>query len=134
VGGKGKGKVHPRTDRKGPEGEERYNSTFSLTSALERSGWSTPRPGRFTPGKENRYPLYKRLGGAQGRSKRVRKISPQPGFDPLTVQLVASRYTDYDEVVELIRWAHEWPLSYSSTRCRGGGERLSERIPLQVFS
>jgi hypothetical protein len=25
----------------------------------------------------------------------VLKISPPPGFDPRTVQLVASRYTDY---------------------------------------
>jgi hypothetical protein len=24
-------------------------------------GWSTPRPDRFTPGKETRYPLYRRL-------------------------------------------------------------------------
>ena len=30
----------------------------------------------------------------QGRSGRVRKTSPQPGFDPWTVQPVASRYTD----------------------------------------
>jgi hypothetical protein len=39
--------------------------------------------------------LYRRLGGPQGRSGRVRKISPPPGFDPRTVQPVASRYTDY---------------------------------------
>jgi hypothetical protein len=26
--------------------------------------------------------LYRRLGGPQGRSRRVRKISPPPGFDP----------------------------------------------------
>jgi len=45
------GKVHPRTGHKGPEGEERYSSTLSLTSALDGSGWSTPHPGRFTPGK-----------------------------------------------------------------------------------
>jgi len=38
-----------------------------------------------------RYPLYRRLGGAQGRSGRMWKISPQPGFDPRTVQPVASR-------------------------------------------
>ena len=42
-------KVHPRTDHRGPEGEQRYNSTLSLTSALDVSGWSTPRPSRFTP-------------------------------------------------------------------------------------
>ena len=30
----GKGKVHPRTGLEGPEGEYRYSSTLSLTSAL----------------------------------------------------------------------------------------------------
>ena len=35
------------------------------------------------------------LGGPQDRSKRVRKISPPPGFDPLIIQPVASRYTDW---------------------------------------
>jgi hypothetical protein len=33
-------------------------------------------------------------GGAQDRSGRVRKISHPPGFDPRTVQPVATRYTD----------------------------------------
>jgi len=47
------------------------------------------------PPKKTRYPLYKRLGGPQGRSGRVRKISPPPGFYPRTVQPVASSYTDY---------------------------------------
>ena len=42
-----------------------------------------------------RYPLYRRLGGSQGRSGQVRKILPTPGFDPRTVQHVVSRYTDY---------------------------------------
>jgi hypothetical protein len=28
---KGKGKVYPRTGHKGPEGEQRYNFTLSLT-------------------------------------------------------------------------------------------------------
>ena len=69
-------------------------STISLTSALNESGWLTPRPGRFTPGKETRYPLYRRLGGPQGRSGRVRNISSPIGFDPRTVQPVASRYAD----------------------------------------
>jgi hypothetical protein len=41
-----------------------------------------------------RYPLYSGLGGPQGRSGRVQKISPPPGFDPRTVQPVASRYTE----------------------------------------
>ena len=41
-----------------------------------------------------RYLLYTRLGRPQGRSGRVLKMSPTPGFDPRAVQLVASRYTD----------------------------------------
>ena len=40
-----------------------------------------PRPGRSTPGKENRYPFYRRLGGPQGRSGRERKISPNRSPD-----------------------------------------------------
>jgi len=50
--GKGKGKVHPRTDHEGPEREYRHSSTLSLTSAIDGDGWSTPSPGRFTPGKD----------------------------------------------------------------------------------
>jgi hypothetical protein len=56
-----------------------------------RRGWvlsTTPRP-LYT-----RYPLYRRLGGPQGRSGRARKISPQPGLDPRTVQPVAIPYYD----------------------------------------
>jgi hypothetical protein len=41
----GKGKVHPRTGHEGPEGELRYSSTLSLTSALDGVGVNvTPRP------------------------------------------------------------------------------------------
>ena len=51
-------------------------------------------PAALPPGK-TRYPLYRKLGVAQGRSGRARKTSPPPGFDPRTVQPVASRYTDW---------------------------------------
>ena len=57
--------------------------------------WLTPRPDRFTPGKETRYLFYMRLGGPQGWSERVRNISSPPGFNRRTVQPVASRYTDW---------------------------------------
>ena len=50
-------------------------------------------PAALPPGK-TQYQLYRKLGGPQGRSGRVRKISPTPGFDPRTAQPVASRYTD----------------------------------------
>jgi len=51
-------------------------------------------PATLLPGK-NRYPLHRRLSGPQSRCGRVRNISPPVGFDPRTVQSVASRYTDY---------------------------------------
>ena len=57
-----------------------HSSTLSLTSVLDGIGWSTPRPGRFTPGKETPCPSYRRVGEPQGRSGRVRKISPPPGL------------------------------------------------------
>jgi hypothetical protein len=66
-----KGKVHPRTGHEGLEGSRGIPIFFFLTSALGRGEWSTPRTGRFTPGKENQYPFYRRLG----RSGQVRKIS-----------------------------------------------------------
>jgi len=47
------------------------------------------------PPRKTRYPSYRRLGGPQGRSGRVRKISPPPGFDPRTVLPVESLCTDY---------------------------------------
>jgi hypothetical protein len=59
-----------------------------------RGEGSASRPGRFLPPGKTRYPLYRRLGGPQGRSGLLRKISPPPEFDPRTVQPVASRYAD----------------------------------------
>jgi hypothetical protein len=88
-----KGKVHPVTCDEGTEGEQICKSTLSLTSALGGCGWLTPRPGRFNRGMI-RYPLYMRLGGLQGRSGQVQKISTPPEFDHRTVQRVASCYTD----------------------------------------
>ena len=51
-------------------------------------------PAALPPGK-SQYPLYRRLGGPQRRSRQVSKISPPPGFDPRTVQPVASCFTDW---------------------------------------
>jgi hypothetical protein len=49
-------------------------------SALEGGEGSASRPGRFLPPGKTRYPLYRRLDGPQGRSGRVRKISPPTGI------------------------------------------------------
>ena len=65
-----------------------------LDHGTRRGEGSVSRPGCSLPPGKTSYPLYKRMGGSQGRSGQVQKISPTPGFDPWTVQLIASRYTD----------------------------------------
>jgi len=42
-----------------------YSSTLSLTSALVWAGWSTPHPGRFTPGIDP-IRIVQEAGWAQG--------------------------------------------------------------------
>jgi hypothetical protein len=86
--------VLPVTCHEGTEGEEQYSATLSLTLALDWGGWSTPRAGRFTPGKDTWYPFYRRLDESQGQSGQVRKISPPPEFEPQTFQPLERRYND----------------------------------------
>jgi len=88
-------KAHSRTIHEGPESEWRFTSTLSLTWALDGDRWSTLLLGHLTPGKETRYPSYRRLGWPQGRSERVRKTSLPLGFDPGTVQSVTSHCIDW---------------------------------------
>jgi hypothetical protein len=52
-----------------------------------------PCPSRFTPRKETWYSLYRWLEEPKGPSGWVCKILPTLGFDPRTVQPVASRCT-----------------------------------------
>jgi hypothetical protein len=83
----------PRNRPEGPEGGRGIALLFlDLGARRERVVSATHRP--LYPPVKTRYPLYRRLGGPQRRSGRVRKISPPPGFDPRTVQPAASRYTD----------------------------------------
>jgi hypothetical protein len=72
--------------------EQRY----SFVRLRARTGWGgcPHAPAALRP-RNTWYPLYRRLGGPQGQSGRVRKISPLPRFYPRSVQPVASRYTDY---------------------------------------
>ena len=86
-----KGKVHPRTGHYGAAGEQMYNSTLSLTLAVNGVGGQRQAPAALPRGKR---PCTRRLGGPQVWSGRVRKISPPPVFDPRTVQLAASRYSE----------------------------------------
>jgi hypothetical protein len=51
-----------------------------MTTALEGGEGSGSLPGRSLPPGKTRYPLYRRLGGPQGRPGQVRKISPSTGI------------------------------------------------------
>jgi hypothetical protein len=62
-------------------------------------------PAALPPGK-TQYPLYRRLGGPQGPSGQVRKILPPPGFNPQTVQPVASRCTNWAIPVHEELWGY----------------------------
>jgi hypothetical protein len=51
------------------QGERRYSSFSFLISEVDGDEWLASRPGRaLPPGKDPRYPLYRRLGGPQSRS------------------------------------------------------------------
>jgi hypothetical protein len=61
--------------------------TLSLTSALDTVGVQhNPTSALYT------VPIYKRMGGPEGRSRRVRKISPLRRFDSRTLQLYRLTY------------------------------------------
>ena len=51
-------------------------------------------PVALPPGM-TRNPLYGRLGGPQSRSGWVQKISSPAGFDPQSIQYVASHHSDW---------------------------------------
>jgi hypothetical protein len=101
-----KGTVHPRRGHESLE-EDMSNSTVSLTAVLDGVGGQRHTPATLQAGK-TRYPLYRRLGGPQGRSGQVRKISPPSGIDPRTVQPAAILYTGWAIP------AHETCSSYAS--------------------
>ena len=51
-----------------------------MTTALGGGEGSAAHPGRSLPPGKTRYPLYRRMGGFQGRSGQVRKVSPPKGI------------------------------------------------------
>jgi len=85
-------------------------------------------PAAVPPGM-TRYPSYRRLGGTQSRSGRLRKISPPQGIDPRTVQPAASRYTALSRAtarvlvlfIVLLHCTHTLPSVFVGPVCK---ERL----------
>jgi hypothetical protein len=67
------------------------SSTLSLTLALERDGWSTPRPGQFTPRKRPGTDCIGGWVGPQPFWTGEKNLDP-PGFDTRTVQAFQCNY------------------------------------------
>ena len=89
---KGEGEGDPRTGYEGPEAEWRYSCTLFLTPALDGVGGQRHAPATLPPGKDL-VPILREAGWAPGTVWTVGEKSG-PGFNPRTVHLVASRYTD----------------------------------------
>ena len=87
--------MFPLQARLWPRGWVEVYLYSSMTSAREGGEWSVSRPSHSLPLGKTWYPLCRRLGGPQGRSGQVRKISPPPELDPRNVQPIASHYTNY---------------------------------------
>jgi len=71
-----------------------YSSTLSLTSALNGRGWSTLRPCHFIPRKDPVPIVYEAEWAPMPVWNDAENLTP-PGFDPRTVQPVASGYADW---------------------------------------
>jgi len=65
---------------------------FLFNFGCRRGEWSAPRLGRFTPGKDP-VPIVQDAGPMWTGAENL--PPPPPGFDPQTIQPVASRYTDW---------------------------------------
>ena len=78
---KGKGKVHPRTDHEGPEGEQMYSFTLPSTSALDGVGNKRHTPAALSPRKN---PDTHRVGGWVCPGAGLEYLD-SPGFDPRTI-------------------------------------------------
>jgi hypothetical protein len=78
----------------GPEGDSMYSSTLSLTSVIDVGLVSATSRPLYAREIRSTHCVGGRVG-PQGQSGQGRKTSPPPDFDPLTVQPVASRYTEY---------------------------------------
>ena len=74
-----------------------------MTAALEGGDSSAARPSLTLPPGETWYPLYRKLGGPQGRSGRVENLVPT-GIQSRTIQPV-------------VIWAMLHQLSYPAHLC-----------------
>ena len=91
-----------------------YSSTLSLTSVL--NGGVLRQASAASPKEKTRYPLCRRLSGTQGLLWKGASISTPSGFDPPTVQPVASRCTDW-AIPANLRKVYDYIITGGLSQC-----------------
>jgi len=81
------------------KGRLSYSSIPFAISALEGDGWLAPYPFTLYP---HERPGTHRTGGFGAGLERHEKISPPLGFNPWTIQPVASHYIDFDILAAIL--------------------------------
>ena len=95
-------------------------ATKAQRGSTDGVGGQCQAPAALPPGK-TRYALYWRLSGPQGRSGWARKVSLPPGFDPRTVQPVASGYIDWAAQDHTEAWSIGQTILKFGTRWQASG-------------
>jgi len=102
----------------------------SMTAAIEGGEWSAACPGRTLPPGKSRYPLYRRLGGPQGRSGRSENLVPT-GIRSQTVQPVAQSLYRLSYPAHICICAGGATLYYSTKPPAGGHNCILASFPLK---
>ena len=122
------GKVFQLQARLWPRGWVEVQLYSSMTTALEGGEWSAARPGLTLPPGKTRYPLYRRLGGPQGRSGRAENLSPPR----LSYVLLFFKYYEMFRKVYPKQWSSLSPVTHihwkSSWQFVVGGERKPHSV------
>jgi len=84
-------KGRPRTGHEGTEGGVDVSLYSFFNLGAKWGGWSTPRPGRFTPRKRKLLSVMQEGAWDPGKFwTGAENLASSPGFDPRTVQPAAS--------------------------------------------
>jgi len=130
-------KGHPCTDTEAlysctSHSGSRGIALIFMTTALEGGEVSASRPGHSLPPGKTRYPLYRRLGGSQGRSGQVRNISSPPGFFLMNHLLVLPFAVRYSCVFTMVLRVETY-FHASRVQCVGGIGRWESGFRIGLF-
>jgi hypothetical protein len=109
-----------------------------MTTALEGGEGLASLPGRSLPPGKTRYPLYRRLGGPQGRSGQMRKMPCRSDRHPLiavcleinVIRNCKATHFMRNVNIKVPRIRSSGLIHYMSLRAKDWGVRLTTHLPL----